>query len=437
MSFEKSRFTRADPGRADRAGPGRAGPNCETEVGFGYHNNLNLKCRTALATLSENKKYHYSVSDKGGEFVVATRDLYEAAMVKHLSDNSTYGKISKRDYTNNYKALQTDIDQVYYFWDPKTVRRLADNHPAINTIYGLFKTHKFTQRGVDATNDNVKIRPIISGSGGPTDRPSWVVSTILSQLTKFVGAHLENTAHLLTDLNRVKAKGEIHYESFDVESLYTNIHNQSALEAVKRKLHRHGRQIEWYGISSGHLIQLLEAVIRFNSFQFAGTFYIQKRGLAMGSRLAPVLAVIYMDTIETPSNVYPTLLYRRYIDDIFVIAESKTTLDDVFLSLNSQADTIRLTRETPTEGWLPFLNCEIRHKNDAFSTRWYRKPSNKNILIRFDSCQPKQHKINTIRTTQRTAVANSTFDNIKYSKDLAENILRKNGYLTTVKGVPY
>ncbi|EFO85149.1 hypothetical protein CRE_21475 [Caenorhabditis remanei] len=158
----------------------------------------------------------------------------------------------------------------------------------------------------------------------------------------------------------------------------------------------------------------------------------------MGSRLAPVLAVIYMDTIETPSNVYPTLLYRRYIDDIFVIAESKTTLDDVFLSLNSQADTIRLTRETPTEGWLPFLNCEIRHKNDAFSTRWYRKPSNKNILIRFDSCQPKQHKINTIRTTQRTAVANSTFDNIKYSKDLAENILRKNGYLTTVKkGVHY
>ncbi|CAP37440.1 Protein CBG20427, partial [Caenorhabditis briggsae] len=206
---------------------------------------------------------------------------------------------------------------------------------------------------------------------------------------------------------------------FDVEALYTNIDNRAAYQAVVDKLKKNASVIDWYGDSFTHIKMLLKSCLEFNGFQFDGRIYEQKRGLAMGSRLAPVLAVLYMDIIETPSKVHPIILFRSYIDDYIVVAESQDTLDNIFTCLNSQATHIRLTREAPKMDWLSFLNCELRFKNKVFSSRWYRKPSNKNLLIRMDSGHPKQQKINTISTTQKTATENSTIDQRSYSRNLA------------------
>ncbi|PIC32476.1 hypothetical protein B9Z55_012791 [Caenorhabditis nigoni] len=393
-------------------------------------NNLTKTARVSLKSLTIKSKngLHFSVSDKGGEFVVTTTDIYKKVAKIHLEDKSVYAVIAKADYLKSLRSLKRDIDYVFESWDQKIAKRLVDNHPSINTFYSLFKTHKFSERGVSASPDVIKIRPIISGSGGPTDRPSWVVVTIIGQLLKHVGCHLQNTAELLGEINNTHFNNSTVYESFDVEALYTNIDNKAAYEAVVAKLKKHATEIQWYGVSYSHLTMLLKSCLDFNGFQFDGTLYEQKRGLAMGSRLAPVLAVLYMDIIETPSKAYPTTIFRRYIDDYVVIAESQDTLDNIFTCLNNQATHIRLTREKPKEGWLPFLNCELRIKNMVVSSRWYRKPSNKNLLVRMDSSHPTQQKVNTIRTTQKTATGNSTTDQLKYSKDLAKKVLITNGY---------
>lgn len=297
----------------------------------------------------------------------------------------------------------------------------------------MYKTHKFLERGSEATPQKVKIRPIISGSGGPTDRPSWAVCTVLSQLLEFVPCHLKNVTQVLQDLGQLSGKKTSlnwAYESFDVESLYTNIDNQTALAAVVDLLRKNMASVNFFGMSGQDIRHLLEACLNFSLFQFDGKYYTQKRGLAMGSRLAPVLAVIYMSALETPSRSIPTLLFKRYIDDYLVVAESEENLDRIFRSLNTQSPHIRLTREKPNPlgGWLPFLNIELRIENGTVETRWYRKPANHNLMVHQKSHHPWKVKRNLVNTTVNTAIQCSTSSQKVYSKNLAEKVLSTNGY---------
>ena len=76
----------------------------------------------------------------------------------------------------------------------------------------------------------------------------------------------------------------------------------------------------------------------------------------MGNRLTPTLAIAYMDYIENRTFLNDVILYKRYIDDVIVIAKSKETLSSVYNSLNDVDHYIKLARETSENGWLPFLN---------------------------------------------------------------------------------
>ena len=76
----------------------------------------------------------------------------------------------------------------------------------------------------------------------------------------------------------------------------------------------------------------------------------------MGNRLTPTLAIAYMDYIENRTFLNDVILYKRYIDDVIVIAKSKETLSSVYNSLNDVDHYIKLARETSENEWLPFLN---------------------------------------------------------------------------------
>ncbi|VDL75632.1 unnamed protein product [Nippostrongylus brasiliensis] len=119
-----------------------------------------------------------------------------------------------------------------------------------------------------------------------------------------------------------------------------------------------------------------------NVFKWAGQYFKQIRGLAMGQRLAPVLAVVFMSKIEAPLLLrHPILfcyvitskqssMYCRYIDDCFVACSTQPEMDTCFKILNEQSQHIRFTREQPTEGWLAFLNVQAQLSQMRFHTRW-------------------------------------------------------------------
>ena len=72
-------------------------------------------------------------------------------------------------------------------------------------------------------------------------------------------------------------------ESFDVASLYTNVQNEQALQALSEMLDRHVNEIATFGLDKAHIMTLVGACLRCNIFKCSGLYYSQIRGLAMVS----------------------------------------------------------------------------------------------------------------------------------------------------------
>ena len=87
-----------------------------------------------------------------------------------------------------------------------------------------------------------------------------------------------------------------------------------------------------------------------NYFEFNGNLYLQKQGTAMGTRMAPNYAIIFMHKIETELLQKSTLkpsFFKRFIDDIFLIwPHGEDTLQDFLTMINSPSPNNQIYRGT-------------------------------------------------------------------------------------------
>ena len=116
---------------------------------------------------------------------------------------------------------------------------------------GLPKNHK----------ESVPLRPIVSASGDPLDKLSWFVERILTQLLKYVPAHLPNTDTYLDRLKQTYPKGlppDTIVFSLDVKNLYGNIPINEAIQSVMNLLAKHKESINLFGLSCPDVEPLLE-----------------------------------------------------------------------------------------------------------------------------------------------------------------------------------
>ena len=100
----------------------------------------------------------------------------------------------------------------------------------------------------------------------------------------------------------------------DVASLYTNIPHADGLDVICNT-------ISDTDISATNR-QLAEFVLTHNYFRFGDRLYLQTRGTAMGSRMAPQYANLFMADLEQrflQTQPLKPFLYLRYINDIFLI----------------------------------------------------------------------------------------------------------------------
>ncbi len=93
--------------------------------------------------------------------------------------------------------------------------------------------------------------------------------------------------------------------------------------------------------------QFLEYILKENYFTFKEKLYLQKHGTAMGTKMGPSFANIFMGALEqsllssTPNHLVP-LLWKRCIDDIFLIWTHGEHLFHSFVQhLNSFHPTIK------------------------------------------------------------------------------------------------
>ena len=124
--------------------------------------------------------------------------------------------------------------------------------------------------------------------------------------------------------------------SLDVKSLYPNIPIDESVQVILKFIEeQHSPQHPPLCI----LKQLLIFVLHYNCFNFGDLFFLQVHGIAMGTKLAPNYANLFMADFETKHVFnYPLkpVYYRRYIDDIFFIwNHSATELTSFIDHLNS------------------------------------------------------------------------------------------------------
>ena len=123
----------------------------------------------------------------------------------------------------------------------------------------------------------------------------------------------------------------------------------------------------------------------------------------MGSPLGSTFANVFLCYHEKvwlencPSEFKP-IIYRRYVDDIFLLFRSKNHIKKFRNYLNHQHKNIKFTSETKNENLISFLDIKITRDSNKFMTSVYHKPSFNRVFTNFESFIPKSYKYNLLFT---------------------------------------
>ena len=359
-------------------------------------------------------------------------------MEKHLQNGDLYRPC--KDLT---QKSENEINEVWEYvakknrLNERSIQRLKTTHSQCPVIYLLTKTHKFPDNVLMPKLDDIKVRPIISGCGGPADKVSWLIQIICTPLLQYVKAHLRNTEHLLRNLRNID-NGELKNKflfSLDVVSLYPSVNNDAAIDTLRLYLERERNNIQLYQFSVADVILLTQTIFQNNCFSWKRKFYQQLRGLAMGNRLAPILAILYMDRIENQA-IYSDLslsvsIYFRYIDDCLTPASNPEEATFIQNKLNSQDPAIHFEIELPDkDGFLPFLNTKIKvNESGIVETGWYTKSANKGLMLNKKSNHPEHMKQACVSNTIQTYTAICSNDGLlEEAEQTFKRRAKRNGY---------
>ena len=202
------------------------------------------------------------------------------------------------------------------------------------------------------------IRPIVSGCSGPTERISSFIDHIIKPLVPTIPSYIKDSPHLISLLENTQIPRDAILATIDVSSLYTNIPQDEGTEACLDALEAQ----EASYIPRNTLRQLFDIVLRCNVFSFDGQVYQQIQGTAMGTRMAPSYANLFMDRFEraflAQEPILP-LVWKRYIDDILCIwPGTRSELDSFLDRLNKAHRTLRFTWSISDER-IEFLDLNI------------------------------------------------------------------------------
>ena len=237
------------------------------------------------------------------------------------------------------------------------------------------------------------IRPIVSGCSGPTERVSSFLDHIIKPLVPTIPSHIKNSPHLISLLENTPIPSNAILATIDVSSLYTNIPQdegtEACLDAIDATEASHNpRDV---------LRQLFEIVLKCNVFSFDGQMYEQIQGTAMGTKMAPSYANLFMDRLEraylAQEPIQP-LVWKRYIDDILCIwVGTRSELESFLDRLNKAHRTLKFTWSISDER-VEFLDLNL-FKGGRFNTTnhldmsTHFKKTNTFQYLHFSSSHPR------------------------------------------------
>jgi len=343
--------------------------------------NLSFAERKGLEELKRNHNIVIKPADKGSAVVVMNTTDYITEAHRQLSDTNFYEKVdtdlTEKHNTTVHKAVNTMLDQGDI--TQKTSDYLKVKNPKTARFYLLPKIHK--------NKIPPPGRPIVSANDCPTEKISGLVDHFLNPIVAKTRSYIKDSTDFISRINDIKnLSPDTLLVTLDVSSLYTNIPNGEGIMACSLALSANRSTTDRPSVQN--LIWLLKLTLRLNNFEFNGDHYIQTGGTAMGTRVAPSYANIFMDHLEQKlvyDQPIQPLVWWRYIDDIFCIwTKSREELDQFIDRLNSSHPTIKFTTEISHVS-VNFLDTTVVLRNGSLYTTLYTKPTDKHNYLHYTS----------------------------------------------------
>nr|XP_022910425.1 uncharacterized protein LOC111421491 [Onthophagus taurus] len=145
---------------------------------------------------------------------------------------------------------------------------------------------------------------------------------------------------------------------------------------------------------------MIKLCTELNFCQFEDGLYKYNDALPMGSPLSGLLADFFIDKLETsflqPDNEYNKyiLFWKRYVDDILIIWDesSPRSLTELLQHVNTLHEKIEFTMENEHNGEINYLDLTLKRHNGEIKFDIYRKPTQTDVVIPFDSFHHYSHK---------------------------------------------
>ena len=387
--------------------------------------NLSSAQWQALQDLKKDKSILISKPDKGNGVVILNRSDYIHKMHDILKDSSKFSRCDKdiflsllhnEDKLNRLlRALKSKgaINESTYY-------KLFSSGSRPGVLYGLPKVHK----------EGTPLRPILSAIG-----------TFNYHLAKFLVQMIDpvipseymvhDTFSFVKEISNMDASDCV-MASFDVVSLFNNIPLNESIDICTNMMSESGSLPG--KLSSLDFRNLLSIALKNTIFLFNDIPYHQIDGVAMGSPLGPSMANSFLSHhekiwLDKCPVAFKPILYRRYVDDTFLLFRSVEHIPLFLDYLNSQHSCIKFTHEIERNSCLSFLDINIERAGHDFQTSVYRKPTYTGLTMKFSSFLPSYFKTNLIGTlVYRAYRISSNFDCLHQELSFLTDIFSVNGF---------
>jgi hypothetical protein len=379
----------------------------------------------AIKSLKNNHDIIICRADKGNAIVVLDKIDYIKKMNDILEQKqfimSKGSIITEKEKLLNKVILKLLKDKVI---DKATYWRIHSTCSSYATMYGQPKIHKI----------NYPVRPIISSIGSYNhDLSKYLYQIIKNNRPAQSFSYIRDSFEFVKKIVGITDSSNQVMISFDVDNLYTNVPVNEAIEITLDMLYKRSIPPD-IPFTRIQLKQLLEMAVCNIPFRFIDKIYIQIDGVAMGSPLGPLLADLFMSNLELKLNRFSTnkpQIWIRYVDDIFCIFNKQQNIKDFLIRINKWHRNIKFTSEPEDNERLAFLDVLIIRNNidNKYNTTIYRKPTNTDLYLLYESNQCREYKLSLIRTLViRILAICSTIELKKDELILMRKTLKINGY---------
>ena len=255
------------------------------------------------------------------------------------------------------------------------------------------ETPKFYIRGKIHKTGNPG-RPVISSVNCHTYTNSKYVDFHLQPIVESIPSYVRDITDFLQKLGKVKnISHDCLLLTLDVKSLYTNIPNNESIKSAKEAYDNHPNKT----VVTKVIITFLSLKLTLNNFFFNSINYLRIMRYAMSTICAPAYADIFMAQFEK-QHIYPyiknkSILYLRYIDDIFMIWTGTKQVLLIFLeNLNSKHKTIKFEHNISHSKTLFFDTLIYKDKNNTLQATLYRKSTYQQSYLHAHSDHPMSFK---------------------------------------------